>query len=102
MQAPERGRTETSTTQARHSQFAVAVARALVFDPPQNETLRLSLPTDPLFWIVAAIGVTLLGISAILFFVVILGTLVMPKAAKPAEMPVAAPYDEQPTPKWLD
>jgi len=52
-----------STTQARHSQFAVAARRPLVFDPPQNETLSLHLPTDPVFWTVAAIAVTLVGLA---------------------------------------
>src|SRR5690606_7599054 len=49
--------------QARHSQIAVAAARPLVFDPPQNENRSLPLPADPLFWIVAAIAVTLVGLA---------------------------------------
>jgi hypothetical protein len=52
-----------SIAQARHSQFAVAAKPPLVFDPPQNETPSLHLPTDPLVWIVATIAVTLLGLA---------------------------------------
>jgi uncharacterized membrane protein YfcA len=49
--------------QARHSQFAVVAKRRLVFDPPQNETPSLNLPTDPLFWLAAVIAVTLVGLA---------------------------------------
>ena len=53
---------KTTPTQARHSQIALAAARWREFDPPQNET-PLTLPSDPLFWTIAVIAVTLLGFA---------------------------------------
>lgn len=58
-----------STAQAAHSLLAVAAAGRLGFDPPQTPhpqarlTPPLHIPTDPLFWIVAAIAVTLVGLA---------------------------------------
>ncbi len=49
------------------------------------------------------IGVVLLFISATLFFLVIAGTVLLPrKLDRPIEMPVAEPLDPRPTPAWLD
>ncbi|RME64638.1 MAG: cytochrome C oxidase subunit I, partial [Caldilineae bacterium] len=49
------------------------------------------------------VGVIFLTISAILFFYVIITTVLFGKKLdKPVEMPVAESYDETPTPKWLD
>ncbi len=52
----------------------------------------------------SGVGITLLFISATLFFVVIAGTLFIPgrKLDKPIEMPVAEPLHDEPSPKWLD
>jgi cytochrome c oxidase subunit 1 len=54
------------------------------------------------FLIESLVGVAILSISVILFFVVILGTLVARKSKEPMEMPVAEPLDPTPAPKWLD
>jgi len=59
-------------------------------------------PAWTFFLTETVIGVSLLAVSALFFFVVIIGSLMTPKSQKPVEMPVAEPYDEQPTPKWLD
>lgn len=58
-----------SVAQAPHSIIAVAAGRRFGFDPPQSVALRqlkirpLHIPTDPLFWIVAVIAVTLVGLA---------------------------------------
>lgn len=49
------------------------------------------------------LGVTILTISAILFFYVIIMTVLAGKKAKePVEMPIAESLDDSPTPAWLD
>jgi cytochrome c oxidase subunit 1 len=51
----------------------------------------------------SVLGVTLLFISATLFFAVMLFTLILPrKNQKPIEMPVAQQWHPGPVPKWLD
>jgi len=52
----------------------------------------------------SAVGITLLFISATLFFAVVAGTVFLPgrKLEKPVEMPVAEPVSKEPTPLWLD
>jgi len=52
----------------------------------------------------AAIGATILGISGLLFYVVVIGTVFSKKTLEePIEMPIAEPYhDESHVPKWLD
>ena len=52
----------------------------------------------------SAIGVTLLFISATLFFAVVFGTVLLPgrKLEKPIEMPEAKPLSDTPAPAWLD
>ncbi len=57
------------------------------------------------FLLETGIGVTLLTISAITFFAVMIFTVLSPKRRRleePIEMPVAEPYHPSPTPKWLD
>jgi cytochrome c oxidase subunit 1 len=56
------------------------------------------------FLLESALGVTLLFISATLFFAVVFGTVLLPgrKLEKPVEMPVAEPLNETPAPAWLD
>ncbi len=55
------------------------------------------------FLLESVLGVTLLFISATLFFAVMLGTvLIRRKQEKPIEMPVALPVDNTPVPAWLD
>jgi cytochrome c oxidase subunit 1 len=50
-----------------------------------------------------ALGVLILTVSAVLFYVVIVGTLMSRKKLdKPIEMPVAESLDPSPTPAWLD
>jgi len=51
----------------------------------------------------AAIGGIILGISGLLFYAVVLGTVFSKKKLETAiEMPVAESYDETPIPGWLD
>ena len=51
----------------------------------------------------SAIGGTILLISIVLFYTVMLGTVFASKPlTKPIEMPVAEPYDDHPAPAWLD
>jgi cytochrome c oxidase subunit 1 len=50
----------------------------------------------------SVIGVSLLAISATLFFIVIIGTLVNKHSKVQTEMPVAEPWDPRPIPAWLD
>jgi cytochrome c oxidase subunit 1 len=55
------------------------------------------------FLIESVLGVTLLFISATLFFAVIFGTVLIRRKLKTAiEMPVAEPLDPTPAPAWLD
>jgi cytochrome c oxidase subunit 1 len=55
------------------------------------------------FLIESVVGLALLLISATLFFVVIFGTVLIPRKLKtPIEMPVAEPLDPTPAPAWLD
>lgn len=55
------------------------------------------------FLLESALGVTLLFISATLFFAIVLGTLILGrKQDKPVEMPVAEPLRKEVTPAWLD
>ncbi|MDW8327481.1 MAG: b(o/a)3-type cytochrome-c oxidase subunit 1 [Anaerolineales bacterium] len=55
------------------------------------------------FLIESAIGGTILLISSILFFTVMIGTLVSKeRLATAVEMPVAEAYEPGPAPKWLD
>ena len=51
-----------AAAQARHSELALAADAALRLYPPQTSII-LPLPTDPLFWIVATVAVTLLGLA---------------------------------------
>jgi cytochrome c oxidase subunit 1 len=48
------------------------------------------------------VGVLLLTVSAVLFYVVMVGTLFNRKLTVPIEMPEAEPLDPTPAPKWLD
>ncbi len=50
----------------------------------------------------SAVGVMVLTVSGILFFVVIIGTLFNRKLTVPIRMPIAEPLDPTPAPKWLD
>jgi cytochrome c oxidase subunit I len=51
----------------------------------------------------AAIGGVILGISGLLFYAVMLGTVFSKKKlSEPIEMPVAEPMDPEPVPVWLD
>lgn len=52
----------------------------------------------------SALGITLLFISATLFFIVVFGTVLLPgrKLREPVEMPVAEPLHDEPAPAWLD
>lgn len=51
----------------------------------------------------AAIGGTILGISGLLYYINILGTVLSKQKLKsPVEMPVAEPLEPTPTPAWLD
>lgn len=51
----------------------------------------------------AAIGGTILGISGLLYYINILGTVFSKQKLKsPVEMPVAEPFEPAPTPAWLD
>ena len=55
------------------------------------------------FLIESAIGGTILLISIVLFYTVMLGTVFASQPLKkPIEMPVAEPYDDHPAPAWLD
>jgi cytochrome c oxidase subunit 1 len=55
------------------------------------------------FLLESALGVGLLFISATLFFLVIFGTVLLPRILDaPIEMPVAEPLDPKPAPEWLD
>lgn len=55
------------------------------------------------FLIESVLGVVLLFISATLFFLVIFGTVLLPrKLDEEIEMPVAEPLDPTPAPEWLD
>jgi cytochrome c oxidase subunit 1 len=54
------------------------------------------------FILESTIGVTILALSATLFFVVMLGTLVSRKSKTLTEVPIAEPLDPTPAPKWLD
>ena len=54
------------------------------------------------FILESTVGVTILALSATLFFVVILGTLVSRKSKTLTEVPIAEPLDPTPAPKWLD
>jgi cytochrome c oxidase subunit 1 len=55
------------------------------------------------FLIESALGVGLLFISATLFFLVIFGTVLLPRKLKEEiAMPVAEPLDPKPAPEWLD
>ena len=57
---------------------------------------------QPLF-IEAAIGGVILGISDLLFYSVMIGTVLSKKKlTEPIEMPVAEPIDPTPVPAWLD
>jgi cytochrome c oxidase subunit 1 len=52
----------------------------------------------------SGVGITLLFVSATLFFIVVAGTVFVPgrKLDKPIEMPVAVPLHDEPSPAWLD
>jgi cytochrome c oxidase subunit 1 len=52
----------------------------------------------------SAVGIALLFVSATLFFLIVVGTLLVPgrKLKTPIEMPVAEPLHDQPAPAWLD
>jgi cytochrome c oxidase subunit 1 len=52
----------------------------------------------------SGVGITLLFISATLFFAIVFGTLLLPgrKLKTPIEMPVAEPLHNEPAPAWLD
>ncbi len=54
------------------------------------------------FLMESAVGVMVLTVSGILFFVVIIGTLFNRKLTVPIRMPIAEPLDPTPAPKWLD
>ncbi len=56
---------------------------------------------QPFLW-ESLVGVTLLAISAVLFFTVIIGTLMSAKSKTPVEMPIAVPAEPTVVPKWLD
>lgn len=78
----------------------------LLFSVPRRTALGLS-PYYSSAWtpqmMESVLGVSLLAISAILFFVVMIFTVIIPRKLKtPIEMPVAQPLDPKPVPKWLD
>ena len=51
----------------------------------------------------AAIGGIILGISGLLFYANMVGTVLSKKTlTEPIEMPVAEPYHDDPIPGWLD
>lgn len=80
-------------------------AMGLYYGAPRRTMLSATPYFDPRwkpFLFESVIGVTLLAISAILFFTVIIGTLLRGKSKVEVEMPVAVPYEPGPTPAWLD
>lgn len=78
----------------------------LNFEAPRRTMLGIapyaSSDWQPLL-IEAALGGVILGISGLLFYVNMVGTVAQKKrATEPIEMPVAEPYHDDPTPAWLD
>jgi cytochrome c oxidase subunit 1 len=63
-----------------------------------------ALPEWRPYLLESAVGVTLLFISATLFFGIVFGTVFLPgrKLKTPVEMPVAQPLHDSPTPQWLE
>lgn len=80
-------------------------AMGIYYSAPRRTMLGATPYFDPRwqpFLYESIIGVTLLAISATLFFVIVIGTLVSRKTKTPVQMPIAEPYDATPTPAWLD
>lgn len=78
----------------------------LNFSTPRRTMLGVAPYASP-EWnpllIEGAIGGIILGVSGLLFFGNILGTVFSRKTlSEPIEMPVAEPLEERPTPQWLD
>lgn len=81
-------------------------AVGLVFGAPRRSQLGAAPYVDTSwmpFLSEAAIGAVILFTSAVLFYIVIVGTLVNPrKLEEPIEMPVAEPLRPGPVPAWLN
>ena len=80
-------------------------AIGLYYSAPRRTMLSATSYFDPRwqpFLYETVIGVTLLAISATLFFVIVIGTLMTKKSKVQVEMPVAEALDPSPTPAWLD
>ena len=78
----------------------------LNFGAPRR-TMLGSAPYASADWqpllIEAALGAIILGISGLLFYAVIIGTIAQKtRLSKPIEMPVAEPLHPHPVPAWLD
>jgi len=77
----------------------------LIFQAPRRTMLGVAPYNDypQFFFVEAAIGGIILGISGLLFYANVLGTVfASKKLEKPIEMPVAEPLDAHPAPAWLD
>jgi cytochrome c oxidase subunit 1 len=80
-------------------------AMGLYLGAPRRTMLGSTPYFDPRwqpFLTESLIGVTLLAISATLFFTVVIGSLMSPKLKQPVEMPIAVEDGVETTPKWLD
>ena len=80
-------------------------AIGLYYSAPRRSMLGSTPYFDPRwtpFLIESVIGVSILAISATLFFTVIIGTLLRGKSKTPVEMPLAEPLHPGPTPQWLE
>ncbi len=80
-------------------------AMGLYYSAPRRTMLGATPYFNPAwqpFLYESIIGVSILALSALLFFIVIIGTLFRAKSKVEIEMPVAVPYEPGPTPKWLD
>lgn len=80
-------------------------AIGIYYSAPRRSMLGSTPYFDPRwtpFLIESVIGVTILAISAILFFTIIIGTLLRGKSKTPVEMPLAEPLHPGPSPKWLE
>lgn len=80
-------------------------AMGLYYSAPRRTMLGSTPYFDPRwkpFLFESVIGVSLLAISAVCFFAIVIGTLLNRKSKTPVEMPLAVPADDRPVPRWLD
>lgn len=80
-------------------------AIGLYYGAPRRTMLGSTPYFDPRwqpFLYESMIGVILLGTAALLFFVIIIGTLLSKKSKTPVEIPIAEAAEPVPVPAWLD